>query len=50
MHIARFIVFIGLLVSLVSLGLVGCGVGDSPVQSLEQWERERNRVKSRNGD
>jgi hypothetical protein len=50
MHIARLIIFIGLLVSLVSSGLVGCGIGDPPVQSLEQWQREYYRVKSRNGE
>lgn len=47
MRVVRLIICLGLLMCLLSTGLVGCGINDPPVKSLDQWERERNRVRSR---
>ena len=47
MRVARLIICIGLLSSLLGASLVGCATSQQPTWSLERWERERNRVKSR---
>jgi hypothetical protein len=47
MRVVRLIICIGLLMCLLSTSLVGCGINSPPVKSLEQWERDRNRVQSR---
>jgi hypothetical protein len=44
--VARLIAGIGLLSLLLSVGSSGCGIGKPPVKTLEQWEAERNRVRS----
>ena len=46
-HLARVIVGVCLLALLVSVGGSGCGMNKPPVKTLEQWEAERNRVRSR---
>ena len=45
-RVARLITYIGLLALLVSVCGSGCGIGKPPVMTLEQWETERNRVRS----
>jgi hypothetical protein len=47
MRVVRLIICIGLLICLLSTTLVGCGINRPPVKSLEQWERDSNRVRSR---
>ena len=47
MRVVRLIICIGLLMCLLSTTLVGCGINRPPVKSLEQWERDSNRVRSR---
>jgi hypothetical protein len=47
MRVVRLIIGIGLLMCLLSTSLVGCGITSPPVKSLEQWERDSNRVRSR---
>jgi hypothetical protein len=47
MRVFRLIICIGLLMCLLNTSLVGCGINSPPVKSLEQWERESNRVRSR---
>jgi hypothetical protein len=47
MRVFTLIICIGLLTCLLSTSLMGCGIGRPPVQSLGQWEAERNRVRSR---
>jgi hypothetical protein len=47
MRVVSLIICIGLLMCLLSTSLVGCGINNPPVKSLEQWERESNRVRSR---
>ena len=44
---ALFIAGMCLLAWLVSVGGSGCGSNQPPVKTLEQWEMERNRVRSR---
>jgi hypothetical protein len=46
----RVIIFICLLSLLLSVGFIGCATRNQPTISLEQWEREYNRVRSRDGD
>jgi hypothetical protein len=46
-RVVRLIIGIGLLMCLLSTSLVGCGINSPPVKSLEQWERDSNRVRSR---
>jgi hypothetical protein len=46
-RIAKLITSIGLLVLLVSVCCSGCGIGKPPVMTLEQWEAESQRVRSR---
>ncbi len=50
MRVVRLIICLSLFFSPLSVGLVGCGIGRPPVQSLEQWERDYNRTLSRGGD
>jgi hypothetical protein len=50
MRFDRFIIFICLLSLLLSVGFMGCATTSQPTISLEQWEREYNRVRSRDGD
>jgi hypothetical protein len=45
-RVVRLITSIGLLFLLVSVCGSGCGIGRSPVMTLEQWQAERNRVRS----
>ena len=46
-RMARLIIGMCLLVLLLSVGGSGCGIGQPPVMTLEQWGVERNRVLSR---
>jgi hypothetical protein len=48
MRFDRFIIFICLLSLLLSVGFVGCATSHQPTISLEQWQREYDRVRSRN--
>jgi hypothetical protein len=50
MRFDRFIIFICLLSLLLSVGFMGCATSNQPTISLEQREREYNRVRSRDGD
>jgi len=43
----RLIICIGLLTCLLNTSLVGCGFNSPPVKSLQQWEQDRNRTRSR---
>jgi hypothetical protein len=45
-RVARLITCIALLALLLSVCCSGCGIGKPPVMTLEQWEAERNRVRS----
>jgi hypothetical protein len=47
MRVVRLIICLALLMCLLSTSLVGCGINRPPVKSLEQWERDSNRVRSR---
>jgi hypothetical protein len=47
MRAVSLTVCIGLLTCLSYIGLVGCGINSPPVKSLEQWERDINRTRSR---
>jgi hypothetical protein len=44
---ARLIIFLSLLCVLLSVGGVSCGIGKPPVKTLEQWQAEADRVRSR---
>ena len=50
MRFDRFIIFICLLSLLLSVAFMGCATSNQPTISLEQWQREYDRVRSRNGD
>jgi hypothetical protein len=43
----RLIICMGLLTCLLNTSLVGCGFSSPPVNSLQQWEQDRNRTRSR---
>jgi hypothetical protein len=43
----RLIICIALLTGLLSTSLVACAINTPPVKSLQQWEQERNRTRSR---
>jgi hypothetical protein len=45
-RVAKLIACIGLL-SLLSVCCIGCGIGEPPVKTLEQWRADRNRTLSR---
>jgi hypothetical protein len=45
-HVIKLITGLCLLWWLVSLCCSGCGIGKPPVKTLEQWEAQRNRVRS----
>jgi hypothetical protein len=45
-RMARLIIGMCLLVLLLSVGGSGCGIGQPPVMTLEQWEAQYNRVRS----
>jgi hypothetical protein len=42
-----FICFLGLLAFLQSIGFMGCANSRPPVMTLEQWQAEDNRVRSK---
>jgi hypothetical protein len=46
-RVARLIASIYLLSFLLSVGCTGCGIGRPPVMTLEQWQAEDDRVRSR---
>jgi hypothetical protein len=46
-YAARLIIFMSLLCVLLSVGGVGCGIDKPPVKTLEQWQAEADRVRSR---
>jgi hypothetical protein len=47
MRVVRVVICIGLFMCLLSASLVACGINSPPVKTLEQWERDRNRTRSR---
>jgi len=47
MGVVKLIICIELLTCLLSTSLVGCGINTPPVKSLQQWEQDRNRTRSR---
>jgi hypothetical protein len=49
-HVDRLIIFVCLLSSFLSVGLLGCANGRPPVKTLDQWEAERSRVLSTGGN
>jgi predicted small secreted protein len=46
-HVARIIAGICLLSFLLSICSTGCGIGQPPVKTLEQWQADINRTRSR---
>ena len=47
MGVVGLIICIGLLTCLLNASLVGCGINSPPVKSLQQWEQDGNRTRSR---
>jgi len=47
MRIVRLIICMGLLTYLLSTNFMGCGFNSPPVKSLDQWEQDINRTRSR---
>jgi hypothetical protein len=47
MRIVSLSICIGLLTCLLSTSFIGCGFNSPPVKSLEQWEQDINRTRSR---